>query len=156
MADTSLNFGMTGKVSLVTGAGRGIGANCAEELAKAGSKVILTDILKEDGEATVERINNAGGEAIFVLQDVTDEDEWKFITQKAVDTYGGLDVVVNNAGIEGVDLVENITLEKWRQVMAVNADGVFLGTKHAILAMKTPAESPEKVGQLSICARSAV
>ena len=136
MTDRNLNFGMTGKVSLVTGAGRGIGAKCAEVLAAAGSKVIVTDILKEEGMATVEGINSAGGDAMFVLQDVTDEEEWQSIIQKAVDTYGGLDVVVNNAGIEGVDMLENIPLEKWRQVMAVNADGTFLGTKQAILAMK--------------------
>ncbi|WP_319409414.1 glucose 1-dehydrogenase [uncultured Desulfosarcina sp.] len=136
MDNINKSFDMTGKVSLITGAGRGIGATCAEVLAQAGSKVILTDILKEEGTAVAENIKQAGGEAMFVFQDVTDEQEWASVIQKTVETYGGLDVVVNNAGIEGINLVENIPLEQWRQVMSVNLDGVFLGTKHAIRAMK--------------------
>lgn len=136
MTDINVNFSMAGKVSLVTGAARGIGATCAQMLAEAGSTVILTDVLADDGKAVAEAIKRDGGKAMFILQDVTDEEEWQSVIKQAVDAYGSLDVVVNNAGVEGVNLVENIPLEQWRQVMSVNADGVFLGTKHAIRAMK--------------------
>jgi 3alpha(or 20beta)-hydroxysteroid dehydrogenase len=129
-------YRVDGKVCLVTGAGRGIGASCAEVLSQAGAKVVVTDILEEEGKATAETIKRAGGEAVFRRLDVTKEEEWVAIVEEAVRLFGGLDVVANNAGILGNNMVENISLDQWEEVMRINAAGVFLGTKHAILAMK--------------------
>ncbi len=121
---------------MVTGAGRGIGAKCAEVLAEAGAKVMVSDILEKEGNAIVEAICAAGGEAVFQRLDVSNEEEWISTVDTLVKTFGGFDVLVSNAGIEGINLVEDIPVEQWRQVMSVNADGVFLGMKHAIRAMK--------------------
>ncbi len=129
-------FRLDGKICLVTGAGRGIGAACAEVLSVAGAKIVVTDIMEEEGRVIVEGITRSGGEAVFEYLDVTREDQWAEVIEKTVSLWGGLDVLVNNAGMEGNNMVENISLDQWRKVMSVNADGVFLGTKHAILAMK--------------------
>jgi 3alpha(or 20beta)-hydroxysteroid dehydrogenase len=125
-----------GKVALVTGAGQGIGRGIAEVLSKAGAKIVVTDIVEESGKATVSGIKAAGGEAIFCSLNVTKEEEWGSVTKAAVAAYGGLDVVVNNAGVNIFNMVENLTGEQWRQGMAINAEGVFYGVKHGILAMK--------------------
>ncbi len=129
-------FMLEGKACLVTGAGRGIGLKCAEVLAAAGAKVVVTDVMQEEGIDVVKGIRSSGGTAIFRKLDVTDEAQWEAVIRNTVEEFGGLDVLVNNAGMEGNNLVENISLDQWRKVMSVNADGVFLGTKHAILAMK--------------------
>jgi 3alpha(or 20beta)-hydroxysteroid dehydrogenase len=152
-------FRIDGKVCIVTGAGRGIGATCAEVLAKAGGKVMVTDVLEEEGKTVTSGIINAGGEAAFERLDVTQEDNWIDVIDKTIKRFGGLDVMVNNAGMEGNNLVENISLAQWRQVMAVNADGVLLGTKHAILAMK-PGGAAGKGGSIvnmcSMCGMIAI
>ena len=129
-------FRVDGKVALVTGAARGIGACSARLLAEAGAKVVVTDVESSLAEDVAREIRQAGGEAIARRLDVTDEEQWQAAIGEAVQTFGGIDVVVNNAGVENMNLVEDISLKDWRQVMNVNADGVFLGVKHAILAMK--------------------
>ncbi len=129
-------FRLDGKVALVTGAGRGIGAKCAEVLAQAGAKVVVSDILDQQGEAVAARIRDQGQKGIFQHLDVTSEEQWIAAIQAAIAGFGRFDVLVNNAGIEQIGLLENITAKEWRQLMAVNSDGVFLGTKQAILAMK--------------------
>lgn len=129
-------FRFDGKVAMITGAAQGIGARCAEVFAAAGAKVVLTDILAQQGAAAAEGIRNSGGEAVFHLLDVTDEGQWEAVIEKAVKIYGGLDVLVNNAAVTSQNLIEEVALDEWRKVMAVNMDGVFLGVKHAIRAMK--------------------
>jgi 3(or 17)beta-hydroxysteroid dehydrogenase len=125
-----------GKVALITGAASGIGQATASLLAQEGAKVIVSDINVSEGKDTVDEIKNKGGDAIFVKHDVTSEHEWNNIIEKAVGTYGKLDVLVNNAGISPYKSIEDTSLEEWRRVMAVNVEGVFLGTKYAIKAMK--------------------
>jgi NAD(P)-dependent dehydrogenase (short-subunit alcohol dehydrogenase family) len=125
-----------GKVALVTGAASGIGRATASLLAQEGAKVIVSDINVSGGKDTVDEIKNKGGDAIFVRHDVTSEREWNNVIEKAVGTYGKLDVLVNNAGIAPYKSIEDTSLEEWRRVMAVNVEGVFLGTKCAINAMK--------------------
>ncbi len=148
-------FRMDGKVALITGAGRGIGAATAEAFAAAGAKVVVTDVLEEEGKAVAEKICNAGGEAIFEFLNVVDEQQWQNVIDKAVATYGGFDALVNNAAITTQCHVEDISMEEWRKVMSVNIDGVFLGIKHGIQAMK-PGGKAGRGGSIvnisSICA----
>ncbi len=152
---TKTSFRVDGKVALVTGAGRGLGASCARILAEAGAKVMLTDIVNEQAEAVVEDINSSGGQSLFRQMDVVQEEHWVSTIEETVKAFGGFDIVVNNAGVESMNLVEDHTLEDWRKVMSVNLEGVFLGTKHAIRAMK-PGGIAGKGGSIiqmcSICA----
>ena len=129
-------FGLEGKTALVTGAAQGIGAACAEALAREGAKVMLTDILEEQGQQTAAAIRLTGAEAEFLRHDVTDEAQWESTVAATIERFGGLDVVVNNAGIEIVHLIMDLPLETWRKIQKVNVEGVFLGTKHAMLAMR--------------------
>ncbi len=125
-----------GKVAIVTGAAGPLGKAQALLLAKEGAQVVLGDIVEPEAKKTVEEIRREGGEAIFVRHDVTSEQEWAEIIKQTLSAFGKLDVLVNNAGILINKPIEEMPLEDWRRVMAVNLDGVFLGTKHAIGAMK--------------------
>jgi NAD(P)-dependent dehydrogenase (short-subunit alcohol dehydrogenase family) len=129
-------FCLEGKVALVSGAARGIGAACAETLAGAGAKVMVTDILQEEGRNVVEQISGRGGEAVFAQLDVTSEGHWEAGIAAAIDRLGGLDVLVNNAGVEMYKPLVEMSLEEWRRLQAINVEGVFLGVKHAVAAMK--------------------
>ena len=124
------------KVALVTGGARGIGKAEAVLFAREGARLAVTDIRREPGEGTVEEIRASGGDAIFVAHDVTREAEWENAIAKTLDAYGRLDVLINNAGDDVVASVEDVTLEQWRWVTRLNLDGVFLGTKCGIAAMK--------------------
>ena len=123
---------VAGKVALVSGGARGIGAATSRLLAREGAAVVLADVLEAEGKATEAEIAEAGGRATFMRLDVTDEDNWQQVIDATVATYGKLDVVVNNAGISGRTTVEETAAETWDRVMAVNGKGVFLGTKLAI------------------------
>jgi NAD(P)-dependent dehydrogenase (short-subunit alcohol dehydrogenase family) len=129
-------FRVDGKVALVTGAARGIGASCARVLAQAGAQVVVTDIDTDVAEGVASDIRESGGDAYSRHLDVASEDQWKAVIEEAVQTFGALDIVVNNAGVEGMSFVEDTALSDWQRVMSVNSDGVFLGVKHGILAMK--------------------
>jgi 3(or 17)beta-hydroxysteroid dehydrogenase len=121
------------KVAIVTGAASGIGRGSAKALAREGARVVLTDVNEELGRETAKAI---GGDAVFVRHDVCDEASWRSAIEAAVGRFGRLDVLVNNAGIIIVVDIENTTVEQWRKIMAVNVEGVFLGCKHAIPAMR--------------------
>jgi NAD(P)-dependent dehydrogenase (short-subunit alcohol dehydrogenase family) len=152
-------FRVDGKVALVTGAGRGIGASSARLLAQAGAKVMVTDIAGDLAQGVAEDIRKTGGTAIARHLDVTDEDQWQAAIEEAVQTYGGIDIVVNNAGVEHMSMVEETSLADWQQVMSVNSDGVFLGVKQAIRAMKPGGISGRGgsiVNMTSICAMVAL
>jgi 3(or 17)beta-hydroxysteroid dehydrogenase len=125
-----------GKVAIVTGASGSLGRAQARLLAKEGAKVVVTDINDTDGKKVAEEIKKDGGEAIFIKHDVTSESEWSDIIQKTLAKFGKLDILVNNAGVMIRKSIEATSLEEWQWIMRVNVDGVFLGTKHAIGAMK--------------------
>jgi NAD(P)-dependent dehydrogenase (short-subunit alcohol dehydrogenase family) len=123
---------MKDKVVVVTGAGRGIGAATAELCARHGAKVIVAEINDEWGQAVVNRILAAGGEASFCNADVSKEDQVQSLIEYAVQTFGRLDGIVNNAATIVVKKVADLTAEEWNRVMGVNITGVFYGCKHAI------------------------
>jgi NAD(P)-dependent dehydrogenase (short-subunit alcohol dehydrogenase family) len=127
---------MNGKVAIVTGAASGIGAACAETLARAGAKVVATDIDRTGGEGVAGGITAAGGEALFLDQDVTDEGRWPQIITATEERFGRLDVMVANAGIGLMVPLEQMSLADWRRQQAINLEGVFLSVKHAIPAMR--------------------
>lgn len=124
------------KVAIVTGAANGIGAAIARLFAAEGAKILLTDLNAKQGVAVERMITDAGGEAFFMPQDVTDEAEWPRVIEAALRRFGGLHGLVNNAGIQLSRPLDETSLADWRRVFAVNAEGVFLGTRFAIEAMK--------------------
>lgn len=124
------------KVSLITGAGSGIGLACANLFAQEGAIVFVADIDEKLGKEAISEISAKGFIAEFIKLDVTSESSWvntyKFIQEK----YGRLNILVNNAGIAFGGSITELSLQDWRRLMAVNLDGVFLGTKHAIPLMQ--------------------
>ncbi|MFZ5782369.1 MAG: glucose 1-dehydrogenase [Pseudomonadota bacterium] len=128
---------MKNKVALVTGAAGGMGAATARLFAREGAEaVVVADILDADGKAVVKDIEQAGGTALYLPLDVTDETAWKAAVDKTVAAYGGLDVLVNNAGISGSAEQDLYDTDAWNRLMAINATGVFLGMKYGIAAMR--------------------
>ena len=127
---------LEGRIALVTGAAKGIGKASASALAAEGAAVALADIDREGGEALAAELAEAGAETMFVALDVTSEADWEAAIPAILDRFGGLDVLVNNAGVGIVEPLLDVTLESWRKSMAVNVDGVFLGTRHAMAAMR--------------------
>ena len=125
------------KVAIITGAASGIGRVTAQVLANEGAKVVVTtDANIKGAKETVASIISSGGEAIFIQHDVTSEGDWVNVIDKTLERFGKLDILVNNAGIMLVKEIEETTLDEWHRVMNVNLGSVFLGTKHAIGAMK--------------------
>lgn len=133
----SKNFcDLSGKVALITGASRGIGAACAAELASAGAKVMLTDIDGEQCKATSDALNEQGYDTRSLQHDVCDESRWPEVVQTCIESCGGFDVLVNNAGIYIGGLLVNNSTDELRQLNKVNVESVFLGMKYASDAMK--------------------
>ena len=127
---------LEGKVALISGGARGQGAAEAKLFAGEGAKVVFGDILDDLGKQVEAEIHEVGGEALYVHLDVTNAADWASAVEAAVSRYGRLDVLVNNAGITIRKNVEDTTEEDWDRIMAINAKGVFLGTKQAIPAMR--------------------
>jgi 3(or 17)beta-hydroxysteroid dehydrogenase len=124
---------ISGKVCIVTGGASGIGKAAAEALIREGGTVVITDRNETLGRETEAQL---GDSARFVAQDVTSEDQWRALIADVMDRHGRLDILVNNAGVSTMAGIEDVTLEQWRTVQAVNVEGVMLGCKHAIPAMR--------------------
>ncbi|MCO6055093.1 glucose 1-dehydrogenase [Pseudomonas sp. MOB-449] len=122
-----------GKVCIVTGAASGVGREDALLLASEGAKVVLTDLNEEAGRQVAAEI---GANALFVRQDIASEADWQNVIKLTLETFGRLDVLVNNAAILAMASVEDTSLELWQKVQRINSDGYFLGCKYAISAMK--------------------
>ncbi|MCA8061617.1 SDR family oxidoreductase [Burkholderia sp. AU31624] len=126
-------FDLRGKVAAITGGARGIGAETARTLAAAGASVAILDVLSQPAEALVEEIRAQGGQAAFWSLDVTHEADVARVFGEIVARFGRLDVLVNNAGIEGHNVpTHELTLAQWQRVQDVNVNGVFLCTRAAI------------------------
>ena len=127
---------LDGKVVLISGGARGQGASEARMMAREGARVVLGDILDDDGKKLEAELLETGYEATYVHLDVTKESDWRTVVQETVSRYGKLDVLVNNAGILIRKGIEDTTAADWDRIMEINAKGVFLGTKCAIPAMR--------------------
>lgn len=128
---------LTGKVALVTGGAQGLGrADCAA-LAREGARVVVTDVNDDAGQAVADLLNaSRAGSALFLHQDVRDEKRWQEVVDRTVSQFGGLHVLVNNAGIVIPATPEATTLEQFRLQNAIMCEGVFLGCRQAIPAIR--------------------
>jgi 3(or 17)beta-hydroxysteroid dehydrogenase len=124
---------LAGKVALITGGASGLGANFAELMVREGGKVMLADINEAMGRDVAAKLGASAG---FVKLDVTSEDQWKAAIAATVAKFGALHVLLNSAGIGLTKTVEDIELEEWRRVHAIDLDGVFLGCKHGVAEIK--------------------
>ena len=127
---------LEGKVALVSGGARGMGAAEAELFARHGARVVLGDVLEEPLQKLTDRLTAAGHEVVGQLLDVTDELAWKAIVSATEEHFGRLDVLVNNAGIADPAGIEDTSRERWDEVVAVNQTGTWLGIKCAAPAMR--------------------
>ena len=125
---------LDGRVALITGGARGIGAATARALAAAGAKVVISDVA--EGTETATAIGGA-----YIRHDVSNEDQWISAVAFARDTFGGLDILINNAGVFWVKPLATETLEDFRRMQQINVEGVFLGLKHAIPAIAERAQN---------------
>ena len=132
---TALQQDLTGKVALVTGSASGIGRDIAETYAKAGAAVGIADIDSEAAQRTVDAVEADGGRALAIVMDVTDEQAVNEGVQALVDTFGSIDILVSNAGIQIIDPIDKMDISAWRKMLAIHLDGAFLTTKAALKHM---------------------
>jgi NAD(P)-dependent dehydrogenase (short-subunit alcohol dehydrogenase family) len=123
------------KVALITGAASGMGESAARLFAREGAKVVITDVLAEEGERVASSVVADGGEAQFMALDVSDETQWQAVVDATVARYGGIDILINNAGLSGA-VPDRMDLAYFDKLMAVNARGNFLGMKYVIPVMQ--------------------
>ena len=128
---------LSGKVAIVTGTSPNIGGGIAGGLADDGATVVCVDVVADNAEQCAAWIRTRGGDALAVVCDTTDEGQVEAMVARARDAYGGVDVLVNNAGILGGQSVLDMPLERWNRQLAVNLTGTFLCTKHVARAMVT-------------------
>ncbi|SON59488.1 3-alpha-(or 20-beta)-hydroxysteroid dehydrogenase [Mycobacterium simulans] len=121
-----------GKVALISGGARGMGASHARLLVEEGAQVVIGDILDDEGEALARELNASGESARYVHLDVTQPDQWDAAVATALGEFGKLNVLVNNAGIVALGQLKNFDLAKWQKVIDVNLTGTFLGMRAAV------------------------
>ncbi|MDQ2801731.1 MAG: glucose 1-dehydrogenase [Pseudomonadota bacterium] len=127
---------LAGKVAIISGAASGLGAATARRFAAEGAKVVVADVLDDEGREIADAIGKSGGEAVFLRLDVTNEANWTSVVDSTVVQFGKLDVAVNNAGISGSKVNDTMETDAWERLMAVNASGVFFGLKFEVPAMR--------------------
>ena len=141
---------LDGRVALVTGAAQGFGFACADRLSDAGASVLLTDVRPERLEPATERLAEAGRSVASAAGSVTDEADVQRLVGAAVERFGRLDVLVNNAGVFSNVYLETMTLQEFRRIQAVNVDGVFLCSQAAAARMREQREGGAIVNISSI------
>jgi 3alpha(or 20beta)-hydroxysteroid dehydrogenase len=124
---------LAGKVAVVSGGARGMGASHVRALVNEGAKVVFGDILDTEGEAVAKDV---GADARYLHLDVTQPEDWQRVVAAAVDEFGGVDVLVNNAGIINVGIIEDYELSEWHRILDINLTGVFLGIRAVVAPMK--------------------
>lgn len=124
-------MGMEGKVAIVTGSGLGIGRVVALTFASNGIKVVVNDVVEENGNKTVEEIKSNGGDAVFIKADISKWDDAKMLVDKAVEAFGTVDILINNAGITRDKLMKKMEEEDWDLLMNINLKGAFNCCKFA-------------------------
>ena len=117
------------KVCIVTGAASGIGKEIAMTYAREGGKVVIADLNKDAAQATADEITKSGGKAMAIAMDVTNEDQVNAAVAEVIAAWGGVDVLVSNAGIQIIHPVEEFSLAEWKKMLAIHLDGAFLTTK---------------------------
>lgn len=128
---------MSGKIALVTGGAQGLGAAISRAFVLEGAKVAVTDVNAHGAKVRAEALNvESPGAALGLAHDVTSPEQWQDVLARAESHFGGLNVLVNNAGIGCTRTVEEATLEEWRQTHAVDLDSVFYGCKYALPIMR--------------------
>jgi NAD(P)-dependent dehydrogenase (short-subunit alcohol dehydrogenase family) len=126
---------LDGKVAIITGGAYGMGASTAALFAAEGARVVIGDILDDEGPKRVAEIEAEGGTALFHHLDVTQDQSWATLVAAAVAAYGPIDILVNNAGISGSAFADPLDLDAWEALMSVNASGPFLGLRHVVPIM---------------------
>ncbi|UNK81058.1 glucose 1-dehydrogenase [Sphingopyxis granuli] len=126
---------LDGKSVLISGASRGLGFAQAALFAAEGAKILLTDVLREEGEAAAQSLRDDGYTAEYTYLDVTDADQWRQAVEMAVDKFGGLTTLINNAGIYFAAGLEDELVERWHKIIEVDQTGVFLGMRAAMPAL---------------------
>ena len=132
---------LEGQVAWISGAASGMGEATAELLAAEGARVALVDVQEDRGRAVADRINSAGGEAVFLAADAGDEQRIRLSIQETVERFGSLQIVVNCAGVVHVKLLHEYSEEEWDQLMAVNVKSIFFSIKHAYPYLKAAKRS---------------
>ena len=140
-----MNLDLAGRVCLVTGGSRGIGEAYVRALHASGGCVVIADLLDDAGEALASEL---GERARFVHLDVTDEDQWTAAVAASVSAFGGIDVLVNNAGIANAAPIEHLTTAKWDAVIAVNLTGTFFGCRAVVPTMKAQFAASQRRGSI--------
>ena len=125
------------KVALISGAARGIGAAVTKIFAREGAKLVIGDILEDEGRRTAEEVTAAGGECYFVRLDVVSEADWIKAVDEVIARFGKLDILVNNAGVSARGNIEETSEAVWSRTMDINVKGAFLGSKQAIFKMRS-------------------
>ncbi|MDX1887128.1 SDR family oxidoreductase [Mycolicibacterium sp. 120270] len=124
---------LAGRIAVVSGGARGMGASHVRALASEGASVVFGDILDGDGEVVAKEVGDA---ARYVHLDVTEPDDWQRAVATAVDEFGGVDILVNNAGILNIGTIEDYPLSEWQRILDINLTGVFLGIRAVVPPMK--------------------
>lgn len=123
------------KVALITGGAKGIGKQTAKLFAHNSSIVIVSDVLFNEGQKTINSIQEQGGKAKFFYHDVSKEEQWRDLVEEVLSCYGSIDVLINNAGVVNPAGLLETDNTLWDSIMNINAKGVFLGMKHVVPAM---------------------